>query len=79
MSPTFSTFNSLSLVFKGVTAVDGYPGQAFSNCYPVVLDGAVQGWVEAEFARIVADTLRSFKVCRLCKTKCCICVIFAEN
>lgn len=46
----------------GVTPVDGCPGQAFSDCYPVVLDGAVVGWVEADLAPTVVDSLRRFKV-----------------
>uniref|UniRef100_A0A8C3AU82 DNA-directed RNA polymerase subunit beta n=1 Tax=Cyclopterus lumpus TaxID=8103 RepID=A0A8C3AU82_CYCLU len=45
----------------GVTPVDGSPGQAFSNCYPVVLDGAIVGWVETELAPVVVDSLRRFK------------------
>uniref|UniRef100_A0A8C3AZX3 DNA-directed RNA polymerase subunit beta n=1 Tax=Cyclopterus lumpus TaxID=8103 RepID=A0A8C3AZX3_CYCLU len=49
----------------GVTPVDGSPGQAFSNCYPVVLDGAIVGWVETELAPVVVDSLRRFKVCQL--------------
>uniref|UniRef100_A0A667ZHJ8 DNA-directed RNA polymerase n=1 Tax=Myripristis murdjan TaxID=586833 RepID=A0A667ZHJ8_9TELE len=46
----------------GVTPVDGSPGQAFSDCYHVVLDGAMVGWVEAELAPILVDSLRRFKV-----------------
>lgn len=46
----------------GVTPVDGSPGRAFSDCYPVVLDGAVVGWVEMDLAAAVAESLRSFKV-----------------
>lgn len=46
----------------GVTPVDGCPCQPFSHCYPVVLDGAVVGWVEADLAPNVVDSLRSFKV-----------------
>uniref|UniRef100_A0A3Q2Q067 DNA-directed RNA polymerase subunit beta n=1 Tax=Fundulus heteroclitus TaxID=8078 RepID=A0A3Q2Q067_FUNHE len=46
----------------GVTPVDGSPGQAFSDCFPVVLDGAVVGWVEADLAPTVVDSLRRFKV-----------------
>lgn len=46
----------------GVTPVDGSPGQAYSDCYPVVLDGAVVGWVESDLAPVVADALRRFKV-----------------
>lgn len=54
---------------SGVTPVDGSPGQAFSDCYPVVLDGAVVGWVESELAPVVVDSLRRFKVCQLYKIK----------
>ncbi|TNM99662.1 hypothetical protein fugu_012695 [Takifugu bimaculatus] len=46
----------------GVTPVDGAPGQAYSDCYPVLLDGAVVGWVESELAPAVVDSLRRFKV-----------------
>uniref|UniRef100_A0A7N8YA85 DNA-directed RNA polymerase subunit beta n=1 Tax=Mastacembelus armatus TaxID=205130 RepID=A0A7N8YA85_9TELE len=46
----------------GVTPVDGSPGQTFSDCYPVVLDGALVGWVENEIAQVVADSLRRFKL-----------------
>ncbi|XP_040034006.2 DNA-directed RNA polymerase I subunit RPA2 [Gasterosteus aculeatus] len=48
----------------GVTPVDGTPGQAFSECYPVVLNGEVVGWVETELAQGVVDSLRRFKVLR---------------
>ncbi|KAM6916058.1 DNA-directed RNA polymerase I subunit RPA2 [Xenentodon cancila] len=48
----------------GVTPVDGSPGRAFSDCYPVVLDGAVVGWVEIDLAPAVVDSLRRFKVLR---------------
>ena len=47
---------------SGVTPVDGSPGKAFSDCYPVVLDGAVVGWVETELAPVVVESLRRFKV-----------------
>ncbi|XP_034079920.1 DNA-directed RNA polymerase I subunit RPA2 isoform X2 [Gymnodraco acuticeps] len=46
----------------GVTPVDGTPGKAYADCYPVLLDGAVVGWVEAELAPVVVDSLRMFKV-----------------
>uniref|UniRef100_A0A669CJU9 DNA-directed RNA polymerase subunit beta n=1 Tax=Oreochromis niloticus TaxID=8128 RepID=A0A669CJU9_ORENI len=46
----------------GVTPVDGTPGRAFADCYPVVLDGAVVGWVEADLAPVVVESLRRFKV-----------------
>ncbi|XP_068597291.1 DNA-directed RNA polymerase I subunit RPA2 [Brachionichthys hirsutus] len=63
VAPTLSTVSLPALLCSlGVTAVDGSPGQAFSDCYPVVLDGAVLGWVEDELAPVVADSLRRFKV-----------------
>ncbi|XDV50722.1 hypothetical protein PO909_019738 [Leuciscus waleckii] len=48
----------------GVTAVDGSPSQPYSNCYPVILDGAMIGWVEKEVAPSVVESLRRFKVLR---------------
>ncbi|XP_078068409.1 DNA-directed RNA polymerase I subunit RPA2 [Mustelus asterias] len=49
----------------GVTPVDGTPSKPHSECYPVVLDGAVVGWVEKEMGPSIADTLRNFKVLQL--------------
>lgn len=49
--------------------MDGCPGKAFADCYPVVLDGAVVGWVESELAPVVVDSLRRFKVIQLQKIK----------
>uniref|UniRef100_A0A6Q2WY42 DNA-directed RNA polymerase subunit beta n=1 Tax=Esox lucius TaxID=8010 RepID=A0A6Q2WY42_ESOLU len=46
----------------GVTPVDGTPGRAYSDCYPVLLDGAMVGWVETEMAPLLVDSLRRFKV-----------------
>uniref|UniRef100_A0A8C9R8U0 DNA-directed RNA polymerase subunit beta n=1 Tax=Scleropages formosus TaxID=113540 RepID=A0A8C9R8U0_SCLFO len=46
----------------GMTPVDGVPGQPYSDCYPVLLDGAVAGWVEKDLAPSLADSLRAFKV-----------------
>lgn len=46
----------------GVTPVDGSPGKAYTDCYPVLLDGAMVGWVETELAPFLADSLRRFKV-----------------
>uniref|UniRef100_A0A4W5R978 DNA-directed RNA polymerase n=1 Tax=Hucho hucho TaxID=62062 RepID=A0A4W5R978_9TELE len=46
----------------GVTPVDGSPGRAYADCYPVLLDGAMVGWVETELAPLLADSLRRFKV-----------------
>ncbi|CAK6962407.1 DNA-directed RNA polymerase I subunit RPA2 [Scomber scombrus] len=65
VAQTLSTVSLPGLLCSlGVTAVDGTPGQAFSDCYPVVLDGAVVGWVETELASTVVDSLRRFKVLR---------------
>ncbi|XP_038655025.1 DNA-directed RNA polymerase I subunit RPA2 [Scyliorhinus canicula] len=51
----------------GVTPVDGTPSKPYSECYPVLLDGAVVGWVEKEMGPSIADTLRNFKVLQLKK------------
>ncbi|XP_066552524.1 DNA-directed RNA polymerase I subunit RPA2 [Amia ocellicauda] len=46
----------------GVTPVDGTPSRPYSECYPVVLDGAMLGWVEKDLAPAVVESLRNFKV-----------------
>ncbi|XP_037663578.1 DNA-directed RNA polymerase I subunit RPA2 isoform X2 [Choloepus didactylus] len=46
----------------GVTPVDGAPHQPYGDCYPVLLDGALVGWVEKELAPGLAASLRHFKV-----------------
>ncbi|KAG7245975.1 hypothetical protein CRUP_000037 [Coryphaenoides rupestris] len=46
----------------GVTPVDGTPSKAFSECYLVLLDGNMVGWLEEEIAPLVAESLRNFKV-----------------
>uniref|UniRef100_A0A8C5JV84 DNA-directed RNA polymerase subunit beta n=1 Tax=Jaculus jaculus TaxID=51337 RepID=A0A8C5JV84_JACJA len=46
----------------GVTPIDGAPCRPYSECYPVLLDGVVVGWVEKELAPGIADALRHFKV-----------------
>ncbi|KYO22271.1 DNA-directed RNA polymerase I subunit RPA2 [Alligator mississippiensis] len=46
----------------GVTPVDGTPSQTYAECYPVVVDGSLVGWVEKDLAPELADTLRRFKV-----------------
>ncbi|XP_072103195.1 DNA-directed RNA polymerase I subunit RPA2 [Mobula birostris] len=51
----------------GVTPVDGKPSQPYSECYPVLLDGAVVGWVEKEKGPSIADALRNFKVLQMKK------------
>uniref|UniRef100_A0A671TQH9 DNA-directed RNA polymerase subunit beta n=1 Tax=Sparus aurata TaxID=8175 RepID=A0A671TQH9_SPAAU len=65
VAPTLPTISlPILLCSLGVTPVDGSPGKAFSDCYPVVLDGAVVGWVESELAPVVVESLRRFKVLR---------------
>uniref|UniRef100_A0A4W6D2E0 DNA-directed RNA polymerase n=1 Tax=Lates calcarifer TaxID=8187 RepID=A0A4W6D2E0_LATCA len=65
VAPTLPTTSLPALLCSlGVTPVDGSPGQPFSDCYPVVLDGAFVGWLEAELAPGVVDSLRRFKVLR---------------
>uniref|UniRef100_A0A663N0G0 DNA-directed RNA polymerase subunit beta n=1 Tax=Athene cunicularia TaxID=194338 RepID=A0A663N0G0_ATHCN len=46
----------------GVTPVDSTPSKPYAECYSVVLDGFVVGWVEWELAPEIAETLRRFKV-----------------
>ncbi|KAG8550317.1 hypothetical protein GDO81_026649 [Engystomops pustulosus] len=48
----------------GVTSVNGIPGKPYSECYHVILDGAMVGWVEKEFAPSLVNTLRTLKVNR---------------
>nr|XP_010983243.2 DNA-directed RNA polymerase I subunit RPA2 [Camelus dromedarius] len=48
----------------GVTPVDGAPHRLYSECYPVLLDGVMVGWVDKELAPGIADSLRHFKVLR---------------
>uniref|UniRef100_A0A3B4BB91 DNA-directed RNA polymerase subunit beta n=1 Tax=Periophthalmus magnuspinnatus TaxID=409849 RepID=A0A3B4BB91_9GOBI len=63
VSQTYPTTGLPALLCSlGMTPVDGCPGQPYSDCYPVVLDGAVVGWVEAELAPVVVESLRRFKV-----------------
>ncbi|KAJ4948843.1 hypothetical protein JOQ06_020366, partial [Pogonophryne albipinna] len=63
VAPTLPTTSLPALLCSlGVTPVDGTPGKAYADCYPVLLDGAVVGWVEAELAPVVVDSLRMFKV-----------------
>ncbi|KAM4591755.1 DNA-directed RNA polymerase I subunit RPA2 [Odontesthes bonariensis] len=65
VAPTMPTTSLPALLCSlGMTPVDGSPARAFSDCYPVVLDGAVVGWVESDLAPAVADSLRRFKVLR---------------
>lgn len=50
----------------GVTPVDGMPGQPYSSCYPVILDGTMVGWVEKDLAPSMVESLRKFKVRHTC-------------
>lgn len=46
----------------GVVPIDATPSRPYAECYRVVLDGAVVGWVEWDLAPQVAEALRRFKV-----------------
>ncbi|XP_061634769.1 DNA-directed RNA polymerase I subunit RPA2 [Phyllopteryx taeniolatus] len=46
----------------GVAPADAAPARPYADCYPVLLDGAVVGWVEAQVAPGLVDSLRRFKV-----------------
>lgn len=60
-SPLTTTLPNLLCVL-GVTAVDGRPSQQYSDCYPVLLDGAVVGWLEQDSAPTLVEELRKYKV-----------------
>uniref|UniRef100_A0A4W4EDY0 DNA-directed RNA polymerase subunit beta n=1 Tax=Electrophorus electricus TaxID=8005 RepID=A0A4W4EDY0_ELEEL len=65
VAPAFSTSTLPALLCSlGVTPVDGTPSQPYSCCYPVVLDGALIGWVEKELVTSLIESLRRFKVLR---------------
>lgn len=49
-------------LLTGVTPIDATPSKPYAECYRVVLDGSVVGWVERELAPEIAETLRRFKV-----------------
>lgn len=53
---------TLSVPSPGVTPVDGTPHRPYADCYPVLLDGVMVGWVDKELAASVAASLRHFKV-----------------
>uniref|UniRef100_A0A8B9VX25 DNA-directed RNA polymerase subunit beta n=1 Tax=Anas zonorhyncha TaxID=75864 RepID=A0A8B9VX25_9AVES len=46
----------------GVVPIDATPSRPYAECYRVVLDGAVVGWVEWDLAPQLAEALRRFKV-----------------
>ncbi|KAI7805723.1 DNA-directed RNA polymerase I subunit RPA2 [Triplophysa rosa] len=63
VAPLYPTTTLPALLCSlGMTPADGTPGQPYSDCYPVILDGAMIGWVEREMASSVAESLRRFKV-----------------
>ncbi|XP_055025762.1 DNA-directed RNA polymerase I subunit RPA2 [Misgurnus anguillicaudatus] len=63
VAPVYPTSTLPALLCSlGVTTADGTPGQPYSDCYPVILDGAMIGWVEKEMAPSVVESLRRFKV-----------------
>lgn len=49
-------------LLTGVVPIDATPSRPYAECYRVVLDGAVVGWVECDLAPQVAEALRRFKV-----------------
>nr|KAF6448390.1 RNA polymerase I subunit B [Rousettus aegyptiacus] len=42
----------------GVTPVDGAPHRLYTECYPVLLDGIMVGWVDKDLAPSVSASLR---------------------
>lgn len=58
----FLDVTTLSFTSLGVTPVDGMPHRPYAECYPVLLDGVMVGWVDKELAASVAASLRHFKV-----------------
>ncbi|XP_030355304.1 DNA-directed RNA polymerase I subunit RPA2 isoform X3 [Strigops habroptila] len=46
----------------GVTPLDATPSKPYAECYRVVLDGSVVGWVEWDLAPEIAETLHRFKI-----------------
>lgn len=62
MKPSDVIFLLVPSPAPGVTPVDATPCRPYSDCYPVLLDGVMVGWVDKELAPDVADTLRRFKV-----------------
>ncbi|XP_077342246.1 DNA-directed RNA polymerase I subunit RPA2 [Lithobates pipiens] len=46
----------------GVTPVDGIPGRSLADCYQVMLDGAMVGWIDKDLAPNLVSALRTFKV-----------------
>uniref|UniRef100_A0A8C5M9Q9 DNA-directed RNA polymerase subunit beta n=1 Tax=Leptobrachium leishanense TaxID=445787 RepID=A0A8C5M9Q9_9ANUR len=59
---SFSASLLLLLCSLGVTPPDGIPGKPFADCYQVVLDGSMVGWIEKDLAPVLVNTLRRFKV-----------------
>lgn len=58
----FRLFPLLPQSLTGVVPIDATPSKPYAECYRVVLDGAVVGWVEWDLAPQVAEALRRFKV-----------------
>ncbi|TRY55888.1 hypothetical protein DNTS_029133 [Danionella cerebrum] len=65
VAPSLSTSTLPALLCSlGMNAANASPGQPYSDCYPVILDGAMIGWVEKEVVPSVVESLRRFKVQR---------------
>ncbi|KAI5930653.1 DNA-directed RNA polymerase I subunit RPA2 [Manis javanica] len=62
--PVYTASVPALLCNLGVIPVDGAPHRPYSECYPVLLDGVMVGWVEKELAPSIADALRHCKVLR---------------
>uniref|UniRef100_A0A6I8SZL6 DNA-directed RNA polymerase subunit beta n=1 Tax=Xenopus tropicalis TaxID=8364 RepID=A0A6I8SZL6_XENTR len=59
---SYNTLLPLLLCSLGMTPVDGTAGKLFADCYPVMLDGAMVGWVEKTIAPGLVSALRNYKV-----------------
>ncbi|NP_001080005.1 polymerase (RNA) I polypeptide B L homeolog [Xenopus laevis] len=59
---SYNTSLPLLLCSLGMTPVDGAAGKSFADCYPVMLDGAMVGWVENNVAPGLVNALRIYKV-----------------
>ncbi|KAM4771715.1 DNA-directed RNA polymerase I subunit RPA2 isoform 1-T1 [Rhinophrynus dorsalis] len=59
---SYNTSLQLMLCSLGMTPFDGIPRKPYADCYPVMLDGAMVGWVESDIAPNLVNTLRTYKV-----------------
>ncbi|KAM5163551.1 DNA-directed RNA polymerase I subunit RPA2 [Mantella aurantiaca] len=59
---SFNAHVQVLLCTLGVIPVDGIPGKPLADCYQVILDGAMVGWLEKDLAPNLVSALRNFKV-----------------